>query len=955
MKRFLLTFSMILIVCMMFNMLTPIVFAKENQISNNTSFELKNTDKELTETFNSVELIDKEAPKIQEGNSSSDNTSTTSRPLRAAALRTTQKISDLNISYKNARTLLKQYITKDNSCAKLLYNNSLYSYDIASDSIAMEYTFPEATYLNPAPSGSYISSQDKGAAFIDETTGLLYYAYNSYSNAFSNDEIINVIIYDLENRVEINNFSISGHIMESVGADKKGNIYIGTDDYIKADDSSTTSEYYLMVLSSTGNKITETKLDYPINSFSGFCNDGTFYYIDEYMVYSAYGYPNLMGRLMKGAFSNNTISLNSTYLTYAKNIYFADYNTPVEILNNEYLVTFNGGFYPLNKITDSSWSIKLTTAKAIEMGSEYSYIYNVGVNSIINGDNVYTLYDNNTIFLYSLSSGKKVKMYKTTKKIFNMKDCGNFILLLETDGSKFYYEKIAKSSFKNITTTVYNMNNFKPYKGRTKADIIDRFMKATPTDSSASLFSKKSSTKAPYKEAVLTSTTKKNALNLSNYYRWLAGLTQFSSSSNSTWTDASKGAVLLETSSFSHTPSKPTKMSDSFYKAAYKATSSSSIAMNGAVNQNKLITTIRQFMNDTGYTVPGHRNTFLTRNATKIAYGISSSCVCQTVEYKGDPNPQGTATANNEAAYAWPSAGYFPAEDLNKSAYWSVNLNTDKLNLSNVGLVVAIKDLDTGKVYKRTSSKDGLYSSSYWGKYISFAPPTISENSYAGKRYKVTLTNLCDANGLPATLEYTISFFSYNGKYTINGKKYTCTESGKLNTPSVSVSNTSSGVKISWKKVNNATKYEIYKNGKKIKNTTSLSFTDKSVSNGKKYKYKVVACTNKVKSIDSSTKTIYYVSRPTLSSLSSKKKKMITAQWKKNSSANGYQIQYSTSSKFTSKTTKTVNANKKTNVSKTIKNLKSKKKYYVRMRTYKTVDGKKYYSSYSKVKQIKVK
>lgn len=83
------------------------------------------------------------------------------------------------------------------------------------------------------------------------------------------------------------------------------------------------------------------------------------------------------------------------------------------------------------------------------------------------------------------------------------------------------------------------------------------------------------------------------------------------------------------------------------------------------------------------------------------------------------------------------------------------------------------------------------------------------------------------------------------------------------------------------------------------------------------------------------------------------KKKSFTVSWKKHSTATGYQIQYSISSKFTS--AKTVTISKNSTVSKTIKSLKSNKKYYVRIRAYKTIDGKKYYSSWSSAKTVKTK
>lgn len=90
-----------------------------------------------------------------------------------------------------------------------------------------------------------------------------------------------------------------------------------------------------------------------------------------------------------------------------------------------------------------------------------------------------------------------------------------------------------------------------------------------------------------------------------------------------------------------------------------------------------------------------------------------------------------------------------------------------------------------------------------------------------------------------------------------------------------------------------------------------------------------------------------------------KGKKSITVKWKKVKSIKGYQIEYSTSKKFTKKTSKKVLVSKQKKTSTAIKNLKAKKKYYVRIRTYKNVkfNGKtvKVYSKWSKSKSVKTK
>ena len=75
--------------------------------------------------------------------------------------------------------------------------------------------------------------------------------------------------------------------------------------------------------------------------------------------------------------------------------------------------------------------------------------------------------------------------------------------------------------------------------------------------------------------------------------------------------------------------------------------------------------------------------------------------------------------------------------------------------------------------------------------------------------------------------------------------------------------------------------------------------------------------------------------------------------WKKKSKINGYQIQYSASSKFEKSTSKAKTISNTETTSATISKLKGcNKKYYVRVRTYKVSKDQKVYSSWSKIKEI---
>ena len=84
--------------------------------------------------------------------------------------------------------------------------------------------------------------------------------------------------------------------------------------------------------------------------------------------------------------------------------------------------------------------------------------------------------------------------------------------------------------------------------------------------------------------------------------------------------------------------------------------------------------------------------------------------------------------------------------------------------------------------------------------------------------------------------------------------------------------------------------------------------------------------------------------------------KGFTVKWKKQpKSITGYRVQYSTSKKFTKKTTITKLVKKNSATGLTVKKLKGKKKYYVRVGTFQVVKGVKYYSNWSKANSVTTK
>ncbi|MCM1114572.1 MAG: fibronectin type III domain-containing protein [Clostridium sp.] len=179
------------------------------------------------------------------------------------------------------------------------------------------------------------------------------------------------------------------------------------------------------------------------------------------------------------------------------------------------------------------------------------------------------------------------------------------------------------------------------------------------------------------------------------------------------------------------------------------------------------------------------------------------------------------------------------------------------------------------------------------------------------------------------------------------------------------------GFKAQWEKISGAEGYQImysttsdYKSNKSIYvSSSTLSKTLTGLNSNKTYYVKVRAYKTKngkkVYGFWSATKSVKTRHKNEANGTPIKKltanKGGFKVQWNEISNATGYEINYSTDSKFTKKNTKSVKVKGAKTTSKTISKLSKKKKYYVRIRTYRVVNGKTYYSGWTAAKSVTTK
>ena len=259
--------------------------------------------------------------------------------------------------------------------------------------------------------------------------------------------------------------------------------------------------------------------------------------------------------------------------------------------------------------------------------------------------------------------------------------------------------------------------------------------------------------------------------------------------------------------------------------------------------------------------------------------------------------------------------------------------------------------------YQRAKAgKAGLFNMSDVSKrVIQVAQPKVSgSRTYNGKKQTAPLA----ASGF-----YTISGTTSStavGKYTVtvtlNDKTNTTWANGSTDDLTLTWAIVPAANPITVKNVTKtaSTKAQTVKLGAKAKENAKLSYKSSSKSVKVDKNGKVTIAKNFVGK--ATTKKVTVTVNPAkvkLTGVKNYKGKKLKAYWKKNTKVTGYQIQYSTSSKFKSAKTVTVKGYKST--SKTITKLTKNKKYYVRVRTYKTVSKVNYYSGWSNVKSITIK
>ncbi len=275
-----------------------------------------------------------------------------------------------------------------------------------------------------------------------------------------------------------------------------------------------------------------------------------------------------------------------------------------------------------------------------------------------------------------------------------------------------------------------------------------------------------------YEVGKISSESLNNTLNSMNCIRYIVGLPEVVL--NDTYTELAQHAAFVNflNKQLSHQPEKPEGCPDEIYEKGLQGASSSNIAYgysSGSADMFALSTRILSaWMNDSdtnNIDRLGHRRWVINPTMSATGFGeAGDGHYVYTAMYSFDRKNQ---FAVNDFI-SWP-AKTMPVEYFEQDMAWSVELgsNYGKSVLSNVEVTLKKKGSNqTWTFNQATSNEQENYFNVDTQNYGSLANciifrPNLAEISYAnGDIFEVSITGLTNSDGTPATLEYTVNFFS---------------------------------------------------------------------------------------------------------------------------------------------------------------------------------------------------
>lgn len=276
---------------------------------------------------------------------------------------------------------------------------------------------------------------------------------------------------------------------------------------------------------------------------------------------------------------------------------------------------------------------------------------------------------------------------------------------------------------------------------------------------------------SPFDAGALSYDTQQSAANMVNQMRYIAGVSNTVTISD-TYSQYAQAAAFVNylNGRLSKSPTRPSGISNELYQLATQGAERSNLSWSAWENRGLNDTIVSDWMNDGDsvniYTLE-HRRRLLNPLTTQIGFGaVSGAGGTYSSAYTYETN----YAWSTETGVAWPAQN-MPVEYFSTTHPWSISLG-HQVRANEISVVLT-RMSDNKRWYFSSGSSDGDFyvSNENYGQMgcIIFRPNAVTVGSYqAGDTFVVSIS------GDTTPIQYTVQFFSL-GSYNPTKKMYTVT------------------------------------------------------------------------------------------------------------------------------------------------------------------------------------